>query len=114
MKHATRNREEEAVEAGSGETGSPERLLWAAVLHRAVEDARGNGDREKDRSRLEIRLEALDWIMSESLRPYGFRWTMAAIGLGGDSIRQAREALLRELGGFVGEWRRRRGEEAAA
>lgn len=112
MKHATRNAQALDLEVAPALDGGAERLLWAAVIGRAIEDARGNGDREKDRSRLDLRLEALDWIMSETERPFGFRWAMAAVGLGGDSIRQARRDLLRELGGFADEWRRRRGEAA--
>jgi hypothetical protein len=110
VKHPTRNRESEAAEEVLG----PEVRLWMAVLYRGVEDAKGNGTGCKDRTREDMQDEALDWVFSYSERLGGFVWVMRAVGLGGDSIRQARRALEREIPEAVSRWRRRRGEEVAA
>ena len=48
---------------GTADTEEPERGLWCAVIHRAIEDARGEGLTGSPRDRHRQRETAVNWLL---------------------------------------------------
>lgn len=72
----------------------PERTLAAAVLERAIADAAGGWLVEARHTR-----DALLWLRSKSMRPFGFRWLCEHIGADADALLEGLEKRLRQYNG---------------
>lgn len=92
-----------------------ERALLARIVERAVLDARGytsmignqkNDKESKRRARMQARLDAMDWIFSDSESDFSFLFCMRYLDQSGNSVRMYRQALRRELGEFYDYWRK--------
>lgn len=98
--------------------GDPYRELIVAIIERALLDAscttRAMVGESYDHMRArDIQLEAIDWLHSDTERPWSFRWICEQLDMGPDTILRATKSpeFQEKMGGFYRAHRKKTNEK---